>query len=143
MNDTALPVGHERGQAGQPRIDWTCAALYHYHHHKNQNHFHRKNGRADDCGFSKKNDAMGFPEHEKLTKVLEQSQWIGEFLDWCQNERGLHFYEMKKPKGFSEEVPVLFSASINQLLAEYFSIDLVKIEKEKRAMLRQINAMME
>jgi hypothetical protein len=69
------------------------------------------------------------PECEKLNAVAEESNKIGEFLDWMQTE-GLiigsydndgNFYPLYKP--------------INNLLADYFDIDLNKVEQERRALL--------
>jgi hypothetical protein len=75
-----------------------------------------------------------YPEHDKLHAVKDQSQAIGSFLDWLQNER--------KPRTvlaiheWDEWVPT--NERIEALLAEYFEIDLKKLEEEKRAMLDEL-----
>jgi hypothetical protein len=75
-------------------------------------------------------------ECEKLHKVHEDSQKIGEFLAWLLYEKDFtichcddgreHFYPIRK--------------SIETLLAEYFEIDLDKVEREKRRLLSNIRA---
>lgn len=71
------------------------------------------------------------PECEKLRAVKEKSQAIGEFLDWLSsqgivlaawNTDGCDRLELRR-------------GSIEELLAEYFNIDLDKVETEKRALL--------
>lgn len=78
---------------------------------------------------------MTYPEHEKLSKVRDHSQAIGEFLDWASekgwslaewDEDDLHLWPVRK--------------SVQEILAEYFKIDLVKLEDEKRAMLDEIRS---
>ena len=74
-----------------------------------------------------------YPEHEKLSAVAEASQAIGEFIDfgpyvlaeWVEDDLG-HKYL----------VPVY--KSINSILAEYFDIDLFKLEAEKRRMIQEL-----
>lgn len=72
-----------------------------------------------------------YPEHDKVQKIAPQSQAIGEFLEWLQ-ERGtvLAEYDGDRlwPQSFTTET----------LLAKFFDIDLNKLEKEKREMLKEI-----
>ncbi|MDA4133857.1 MAG: hypothetical protein OK454_12150 [Thaumarchaeota archaeon] len=75
-------------------------------------------------------DAEKYPEHEKLKGVQEESQAIGEFLDLgpytlCEHYT-IHWIPVRK--------------SIPEILADYFEIDLKKIEAEKRAMLDEMRA---
>lgn len=76
---------------------------------------------------------MNFPEHEKLEKVADKSQAIGEFLEdlgsrgillafWVDDEDRLAPVHTRK----------------DVLLAQFFDIDLVKLEAEKRAMLESL-----
>lgn len=63
------------------------------------------------------------PELDKMLAVKEKSQPIGEFLEWLACEWHIHL-----------------PASIEELLAEYFEaeyfeIDLTKMEKERQALL--------
>jgi hypothetical protein len=76
-----------------------------------------------------------YPEHEKLAKVSDRSQVIGEFLDWLRNDQGIVLAE------YGPNDVDLFPArrhTIEDWLALYFKIDLAKIEREKRAMLEAI-----
>lgn len=36
-----------------------------------------------------------YPEHEKLRRISDQSQAIGEFLDWLTHERGVELQEFR------------------------------------------------
>lgn len=70
-----------------------------------------------------------YPEHEKLSAISAESQAIGQFLD----EGTYTLCEVDKYDRF---VPV--GKSIQEILADYFGIDLNKIEAEKRQMLDEI-----
>lgn len=70
------------------------------------------------------------PECDKLLAVKDQSQIIGEFLEWLINKddsRIAKFSEIDKMYCPNYE-------STEKLLARYFKIDLKKLEKEKRAL---------
>lgn len=69
---------------------------------------------------------------EKLASAASESQAIGAFLDWIQNERDepLSLCLVDKYDRFYQA-----SVSINSLLAEYFEIDLNAVERERRALL--------
>lgn len=83
-----------------------------------------------------------YPEHKKLKAIAEQSQAIGEFLDWCRGEYGYELAEWDKSRKFDDRMmPV--SESTEKLLAAFFDIDLNKIEAEKRAMLEKMRRMHE
>lgn len=71
-----------------------------------------------------------YPEHEKLVLVSDKSQAIGEFLDWINSRKG---YVIGKYIENDYLMPVYEGTS--QILAEYFDIDLDKIEQEKLAMI--------
>jgi hypothetical protein len=73
-----------------------------------------------------------YREHERLHDIREQSQTIGEFLDWMLNERGWHVCYYRKGSDFPYPVHGL---TIERVLAEYFDIDLDKLEQEKQEML--------
>lgn len=98
-----------------------------------------------------------YPEHEKLKEVQEKSQSIGEFLEWILHSKKVHSerfrhdaLEIESPVVLAIYRPVLDSdprlieysfGGIEKLLSEYFEIDLVKIEAEKRQMLDEMRAM--
>lgn len=73
---------------------------------------------------------MSYPEHDKLEKVANLSQGIGEFLETSH-------YQLCE---WSEEANEFFPASrsIIQILADYFNIDLDKLEDEKNHMLETL-----
>ncbi len=89
-----------------------------------------------------------YPEHEKLAKIKDKSQSIGEFLEWLESEKKVNLctyeaeYTMQDSDGEDEIIPEGYYG-INQtkekLLAEFFDIDLNKIEEEKRQMLAEMN----
>lgn len=83
-----------------------------------------------------------YPEHDKMALVKDQSQAIGQFLDLAPYDLGeyvpcanWHLDEGHCSAG-AHFTPA--SKSIVQILADYFDIDLTKIESEKRAMLASI-----
>lgn len=69
---------------------------------------------------------MDLSEHDKLKEIQDKSQAIGEFLDWCRWEKGWSLHDGDRN---------VASYNIEELLGEYFEIDLKKIEEEKRAIL--------
>lgn len=77
---------------------------------------------------------METPECDKLSAITERSQVIGEFLDWLQHERSVELCE----RDCLSDKLMMCSSSIEQLLAEYFEIDLEKVEQEKRAILDEL-----
>ena len=84
-----------------------------------------------------------YPEHEKLGKIKEKSQAIGDFLQYLSDVKHLHLAEWVLIDQFDifgkpeEPVKRLFitSYSMNDLLSEFFKIDQDKLEAEKRQML--------
>jgi len=92
-----------------------------------------------------------YPEHQKLKTVQEKSQDIGEFIEWLRNVKDIRFakwvketvknqdiFGKKPPTETLIDVFVQQTINIEQILAEFFKIDLNKIEQEKRAMLDEI-----
>jgi len=77
------------------------------------------------------------PECERLKAVQEQSQIIGEFLEWLGDEKGYFICTYGDNAEFPQ-LPFLISDSRERLLAEFFGIDLDKVEKEKRALLEEL-----
>jgi len=77
-----------------------------------------------------------YPEHDKLRAVNDQSQAIGEFLDLFLPKVGIVLMERDK---YGDYHPTY--RTIQSLLAEYFEIDLDKIEAEKRQMLEDLRAL--
>jgi hypothetical protein len=93
-------------------------------------------------------DVDKFLEHAKMKAVIAQSRTIGAFIDWLQQEREPRM-ELCERRTFTvrgaggedyETSPewVPSCGSVERLLAEYFGIDLKKIEDEKRQMLDEL-----
>lgn len=75
------------------------------------------------------------PECEKLSKVSEQSNKIGDFLDWLrQHSIVLCVYDDGEEAYF--DAGMMTDSGINHLLAKYFGIDLDKVEEERKALLQ-------
>jgi hypothetical protein len=76
-----------------------------------------------------------YPEHEKLKVVQDQSQQIGNFLDWL-SENQLTICNLTSGRIEDQYLPT--RRNQEELLADYFDIDLQKIESEKRKMLKEL-----
>ena len=77
---------------------------------------------------------MSYPEHEKLAKIQDKTQIVGEFLDWLVNEKGMVLADWQE--GLIEDRLAPVNPSIQDLIAEFFQIDQNKLEAEKRQMLK-------
>ena len=95
------------------------------------------------------------PMLDKMNAVRDQSQCIGEFLEWLKNQPD---YSIRERREFSEERETLtgivrgtdetyiytwtgwlpIRKSIDKLLAEYFDVDLNQMEQEQRALLKYV-----
>ena len=73
------------------------------------------------------------PELDKLRSVKDESQKIGNFIEWL-HENKFEIREWKNGRHFS------IAGSIESLLARYYEIDLAKVDKEKQAILDQLAA---
>jgi hypothetical protein len=76
-----------------------------------------------------------YPECDKLLKVRDRSQAIGEFMEWLKAEKGVelaHYPETKPDELWPWHQPM------EKLLAEFFDIDLNKVEQERRSMLDKL-----
>jgi hypothetical protein len=71
------------------------------------------------------------PECAKLVLVKDKSHTIGEFLDWVQAHAELSLARFDRDGRW---MPI----RITSILAEYFDIDLAKVEAEKQAILEAI-----
>lgn len=68
------------------------------------------------------------PELDKMNLIQDKSQEIGRFIEWLgERDPQLYLCECaKEEEGFFPVYP-----NIEKLLAEYFEIDLNKVEKER------------
>lgn len=78
-----------------------------------------------------------YPEHEKLHKISDQSQAIGEFLDWLEDEKNVYlgYTHIIDTPWSDEERFDLWHYNTQKLLAEFFDIDYDKLQAEKDIML--------
>jgi len=71
------------------------------------------------------------PELDKMMAIKDKSQVLGEFLDWLDSETEYCIATRCRDM----DCLVRAHVSIEQLLADFFGIDLNKVEEEKRAIL--------
>lgn len=76
---------------------------------------------------------MTYPEHEKMSKIKDESQAQGEFIEWLQSKGFVLMYWDTDDDTWQYD-----HRPIRARLAEYHKIDLDKLEQEKRAMLAEI-----
>lgn len=74
-----------------------------------------------------------YPEHEKLAKIKEQSQWLGNFIEWLQSN-GYVICQLDEDENICSPV----RRPIESWLAEYFKISLTKLEDEKQQLLSEL-----
>jgi hypothetical protein len=95
-----------------------------------------------------------YPEHEKMVKIKGNAQTIGEFMEWLGIKRIIlcryhdHTDACFGPKdnlgirenmcGYRNDDLSPIYVEITDLLADYFRIDLKKIEEEKHQMLEEL-----
>lgn len=82
-------------------------------------------------------------ELEKMNDVHERSQAIGEFFEWLLSSKNYSIARcLTDEEEENGELPeyALMPVHINmeELLAEFFEIDLIKAEKERSELLEQI-----
>jgi hypothetical protein len=79
---------------------------------------------------------MQTPMLDKMESIKKDSQICGEFLEWLMSK--FHMMNKHEPRENLYVEPYTSHFSIEGLLAEYFDIDLVKVEKEKQQILNEI-----
>ena len=84
---------------------------------------------------------MEYPEHEKLTKIKDNSQLLAEFLEWALGKDYAFCQRITVEGGTPYERTVYhpYSSSVDKILAEFYEIDLAELENEKRQMLAIIS----
>ena len=80
------------------------------------------------------------PELNKIIEAAEDSQKIGEFLEWLDEQEIIlaEWTGSEYCEECGEEPLMRTSQSREQLLANYCGIDLAKAEKERQALLDEI-----
>ena len=74
-----------------------------------------------------------YPECEKLRSVAPKSQIIGEFLDWLM-EQGIGFSKYSEKTQYNQP----YNPNIQDLLAQFFEVDLNKVEEERRQIIKDL-----
>ena len=77
-------------------------------------------------------DKTQYPQLAKMDAVREESQAIGEFIEWL-NENGMAICTHEN--GLRGESFFLVMESVESLLARHFDVDLNAVERERRAVL--------
>lgn len=78
-----------------------------------------------------------YPEHEKLLAVKDQTQVIGEFLEWLAS-RGIQLMRPSGHENIGHDGWLPDTRSISTILADWAGIDEARLEREKRAMLERL-----
>lgn len=78
------------------------------------------------------------PQCDRLSEVSEEMDTIRQFVDWLA-EQGIHLAETSVVSGCS--YPVL--VTVDYLLNQYYGIDPVALEQERRALLEQARTLSE
>ncbi len=68
---------------------------------------------------------MNYPEHDKLKAITAEKEIVQSFIDWLYDETDLDIFEWTKYDHFPTQ------KSREQIMAEYFGIDLQKLSREK------------
>ena len=72
-----------------------------------------------------------YPLNNKFERVSDLTHTIASFLEWAEKQKGLSLCEPYKPQ-YSWYIPI--NTSKEQLLLEFFGIDLAAMEREKMQM---------
>ena len=83
-------------------------------------------------------DEYPYPESDKLVKIQKFSQKIGEFMEWLEGQ-GIHLAKYDESGHHLWPEPL----NIQNRLADFFDIDLEKLEAEKRHMLDELRRLNE
>ncbi|KKN64887.1 hypothetical protein LCGC14_0487210 [marine sediment metagenome] len=77
------------------------------------------------------------PECEKIQANRDESQKLGAFLEWLQNDQQvtLCICDENIAEEYDEDRYMPIRTGIEKLLAKYFEVDLDKAELERQAML--------
>jgi hypothetical protein len=93
-------------------------------------------------------DKEQYPEHEKIKNLHGVNQTVGDFIEWLHDSKSVHFVTRHRHTddlcggnsryptcGYDERSDEPVFTGTEELLAEFFNIDLKKLEQEKRTML--------
>jgi len=83
-----------------------------------------------------------YPEHAKLEAIGDKRNAVGDFIEWLSEEgyriANWHENECSECSCMADQILLPVMKNTPEMLAEYFDVDLIKIEKEKQAMLDSI-----
>lgn len=83
--------------------------------------------------------SVPMPECDKMLAVKDKSQAIGEFLEWLQGEQEVTLAAYGTERNTRNRLfPI--QTTTEAMLADFFGINLAKVEQERRALLAAINA---
>ena len=74
----------------------------------------------------------GTSQLDRISSVRERSQAIGEFLEWLHSEKRWFLAE------YRDNWAIRVSYNVEELLAEFFGIDLAEAELERRRILEDL-----
>lgn len=85
----------------------------------------------------------GFAASESTKKLAHQDEMksIGDFLTWLQDHRKVVLCQYSYDADKQEEVLIPLERGINQWLADYFEIDLEKLEQERQQALQVLQSL--
>lgn len=78
-----------------------------------------------------------YPQHEKVKLIKHESQAVHEFLNWLQEDKALRISTSESDRR-GNYVP--WMGRQDELVAEYFGIDLKAFSKEKDAMYEEMTS---
>lgn len=78
---------------------------------------------------------MKYPEHEKLKSVKRESEIVQSFIDWLFDETNMLICEFDQDGDWYEGRYPQVRLTREQIMAQYFDIDLQKLSEEKDAIL--------
>lgn len=76
------------------------------------------------------NRVVDTTECSRMVAVSAESQKLGDFLAWLRDEQGLELCAMDRRGNYTAD-----GRRIEELLADYYGIDLDQVERERRALL--------
>jgi hypothetical protein len=78
-----------------------------------------------------------YPMLERLRAIEDKSHAIGDFLEWLEG-KGVFLASYYEEAGLSR-----YRVNIQELLAEFFDIDLDELEKETHARIKELGTIKE
>lgn len=81
------------------------------------------------------------PELDKRGEIISsgKAEMVQEFIDWLLDEKGLELARWEQGD-FSDSLRPYHFGTREQLMADFFGIDLKKIDEEQRALLEAIRS---